>query len=94
MRDNPVVRQRIMEIFHDSVVGGHYGMQVTAKRIASLFYWKGWERDIMNYIRDCEYVMFAKGASMTTLLHQVNSNLSLFLQKYGPKFQWIFFFDK
>lgn len=34
------VRQKIVEIFHDGAVG-HSGMQTTAKRIGSLFYWKG-----------------------------------------------------
>lgn len=43
-----------MDIFHSSIIGGHFGMQPTSKRLGGLLYWKGLEKGVQNYIRDCD----------------------------------------
>jgi len=49
----PSVKQHILQLFHDSSTGGHSGMQVTKRRIASVLYWKRLNKDVRNYIRAC-----------------------------------------
>ena len=38
---DPSVRQQLLQLFHDSSIGGHSSIQVTKKRLASVLYWKG-----------------------------------------------------
>nr|GEW60503.1 gypsy/Ty3 retroelement polyprotein [Tanacetum cinerariifolium] len=38
------VELKIIKQFHNSVIGGHSGVQVTLKRICAFFYWKGLRR--------------------------------------------------
>jgi len=47
------VKQLIPQLFHDCPTGGHSGIQVTKKKIVSVLYWKGLNRDVRNYIRAC-----------------------------------------
>jgi len=44
----------IIQLFHDSSFGGHSGVAVTIKRVASLFWWKTLRKDIRNYVRVCQ----------------------------------------
>ena len=47
------LRQQLLQLFHDSAVGGHSGVRVTKKRLSSIVYWKGLTKDVRNYIRSC-----------------------------------------
>jgi hypothetical protein len=47
------LKDTILQWLHDSALGGHSGRDVTAARIKSLFYWKGMNKDIHNYVRNC-----------------------------------------
>ena len=47
------LRQQLLQLFHDSAIGGHSGIRVTKKRLSSLVYWKGLTKDVRNYIRNC-----------------------------------------
>ena len=47
------VKQQLLQLFHDSPTGGHSGIQVTKKRIASILYWKGLNRDVRSYVKAC-----------------------------------------
>ena len=47
-------QQQIIQLFHDTPLGGHSGVKVTKKKLSSLFYWKGVSRNIRNYIRSCD----------------------------------------
>ncbi|GAU32562.1 hypothetical protein TSUD_218200 [Trifolium subterraneum] len=49
----PPLKETILQWLHDSSLGGHSGRDVTAARIKSLFYWKGMNKDIHNYVRNC-----------------------------------------
>ncbi|PKI53798.1 hypothetical protein CRG98_025804 [Punica granatum] len=40
--------------YHSSPIGGHSGAQATAKRIASLMYWKGLWRQVRQFVRECQ----------------------------------------
>ena len=40
-------------MFHSSAVGGHSGMTVTGKTIEGLFYWKGQQKHIRQFVREC-----------------------------------------
>ncbi|OWM70560.1 hypothetical protein CDL15_Pgr014233 [Punica granatum] len=41
-------------MYHSSSTGGHSGVQATAKRIASLLYWKGMWKQIRQLVRECQ----------------------------------------
>lgn len=46
--------QRIIHTFHSAPAAGHSGVHVTTKRISGFCYWKGLERDVRTYIRECD----------------------------------------
>lgn len=47
------LRTELLSYFHGDGVGGHSGMQPTFRRISSVFYWKGLEKDVRNFVREC-----------------------------------------
>ena len=47
------IHYSIIQLFRDSCLGGHSGIVVTIKRVASLFWWKTLRRDIRNCVRMC-----------------------------------------
>ena len=50
---DPSVKQQLLQLFHDSSIGSHSGIQVTKKRLASVIYWKGVTKDVRNHVRTC-----------------------------------------
>lgn len=46
VRSNPLVRKEILKLWHDSVIGGHSGIDHTYKKVAALFYWRGMKEDV------------------------------------------------
>jgi len=51
--NDPTLKQQLLQLFHDSAVGGHSGMEVTKKKLVSVLYWKGLNKDVRNYVRAC-----------------------------------------
>jgi galactose-1-phosphate uridylyltransferase len=47
------LQTQIISLYHDSAAGGHSGTIVTAKRVANGFYWKGQQKYIRQYTREC-----------------------------------------
>lgn len=47
------LQNQIMGLYHNSALGGYSGMQATAKRLKSVFYWKGQEKMLRQFIREC-----------------------------------------
>jgi hypothetical protein len=47
------LRKRLLESFHNSVLGGHLGEKVTYTKLKSLFYWPGMKSDVAAYIKTC-----------------------------------------
>jgi len=39
--NGPVLRQYLLQLFYDSAMGGHLGMEVTKRRLGGVLYWKG-----------------------------------------------------
>ena len=46
-------RLKILEMGHDNIVAGHFGVSKTLKRIAKNFYWPKLKKDIKWYVRTC-----------------------------------------
>jgi len=44
------LQQYIIHLFHDSPLGGHSGFIVTKCKIGSLFYWKGLNKAVRNFV--------------------------------------------
>ena len=43
----------ILHECHDSLVGGHWGVLKTLKRVLTSLYWEGMKRTIQNYVAKC-----------------------------------------
>ena len=48
------LRNRIMEIAHGSIMGGHMGIKKTADKIQGAFYWPGIQGDVTRYCKSCD----------------------------------------
>ncbi|GMI70195.1 hypothetical protein HRI_000688800 [Hibiscus trionum] len=46
-------RRDLMLYFHYSPIGGHSGVEVTTRRLGSIFYWKGLRKNIKALVREC-----------------------------------------
>lgn len=51
--DNPLFKDRILQMTHNSPIGGHYGYEKTYQRIKREFYWKGLKKEVRQYIKHC-----------------------------------------
>ncbi|PNY00055.1 Ty3/gypsy retrotransposon protein [Trifolium pratense] len=50
---NPTIKETILTWLHSSAIGGHSGRDVTTSRVKSLFYWKGMNKDIITFVKNC-----------------------------------------
>ena len=48
------LRQSVLEVAHDSILGGHLGTQKTSDRVLSNFYWPGLQSDVVRYCQSCD----------------------------------------
>lgn len=48
------LRTHIMQVAHDSLLGGHLGKKKTIDRILSNFYWPGLNRDVTTFCKTCD----------------------------------------
>ena len=48
------LRNRIMELAHGSIMGGHMGIKRTVDKIQSAFYWPGIQGDVTRYCKSCD----------------------------------------
>lgn len=48
------LRNRIMELAHGSIMGGHMGIKKTVDKIQSAFYWPGIQGDVTRYCKSCD----------------------------------------
>lgn len=64
VRENPVEEQKewltdrneikeVLRAYHDSVLGGHFGINKTYKKIREKFHWSGMKEDIYRYVKKC-----------------------------------------
>ena len=61
------LRNHVMTVAHDSIVGGHLGIRKTKERVMSNFYWPGLEGDITRYCRSCD---ICQRTTKKTALHR------------------------
>ena len=47
------LKRKIMEVAHDSILGGHLGIKKTKDRIQTIFYWPGMQGDVTSFCRSC-----------------------------------------
>ena len=66
-------RNRVLEMGHDSILGGHFSVGKTLKRIQSQFYWPEIDKDIKMYCKSC----------LTCKSRKVESKVNKFLQTEG-----------
>ena len=45
---------KIIRLFHKGGLGGHYGINVTVKRLTTLFFWKGMENQVRSFVQQCD----------------------------------------
>lgn len=48
------IRQQIMSNLHNGTEGGHSGRQATINRISSIFWWPSLNKDVKNWVQQCE----------------------------------------
>ena len=51
--NNPALRQRILEVYHDSALGGHRGQTSTYTHLSRHFWWHGLNQDVVDYVQSC-----------------------------------------
>ena len=49
--DDLSLQQHTIHLFHDSPLGGHSTVMVTKKKVSNLFYWKGLNKAVRNFVR-------------------------------------------
>lgn len=63
------MREKIIDMVHNSSEGGHSGINGTYKKMKSYFYWKGMKGDIQNKVTTCDVCQINKAE------HQVPAGL-------------------
>ena len=48
------LRRQVMEVAHDSIMGGHLGIKKTLDRILAVFFWPGINGDVTRFCRSCD----------------------------------------
>ena len=48
------LREGVMEVAHDSILGGHLGGKKTLDRVTSNFHWPGVAGDVQMYVQSCD----------------------------------------
>ncbi|KAL0300958.1 UNVERIFIED_CONTAM: Transposon Ty3-I Gag-Pol polyprotein [Sesamum radiatum] len=57
---NTDVRRRIVQVLHDSSIGGHSGINGTYQRVRSMFFWGKLKEDVVQWIQSCDVCQKAK----------------------------------
>ena len=48
------LRRQLMEVAHESIMGGHMGVKKTADKIQKAFYWPGIQGDVSRHCKSCD----------------------------------------
>lgn len=54
------MRLKLIAWQHSSPESGHVGREATTRRVKNLFYWKGLNKEVKFFIRDCQVCQVAK----------------------------------
>ena len=60
------IQAQILELFHNSGLGGHSGIHATYQRISSILYWKGLWKCVREFIRKCQVCQQYKRENVAT----------------------------
>ena len=52
--DEGNLRTRVISEFHDTPSGGHSGFEKTVQRKRTNVYWKGWLKDVKQFLKECD----------------------------------------
>lgn len=63
----------ILKLYHESLLGGHFGAEKMFKTIARFYKWKNMENDIKKYVRDCAVCEKSKYTTNTKMPMQISS---------------------
>lgn len=58
---NSLLRERILQIAHNSPLSRHQGLQKTYMVVRERFTWKGLKEDVLQHVRECEACQQNKG---------------------------------
>ncbi|CAM8987449.1 unnamed protein product [Rhodiola kirilowii] len=62
---DPTLKDLVLQEYHDTLLGGHAGVQRTLSRVSSHFYWKGMQGDIKAYVQRCGTCQQVKSITTT-----------------------------
>ena len=66
-------KNKIIEYYHDSPIGGHGGLKKTYRRIKAKYSWKGLKKDVQNYIKTCLKCQLNKNKRKTKIPLKITS---------------------
>ncbi|CAL1391282.1 unnamed protein product [Linum trigynum] len=49
-----VMRQQLMQLFHESPIGGHSSLQANYQRLKRHFWWPGIKSDLKKFVHECD----------------------------------------
>jgi len=79
------LRTRVLELHHDSVSSGHFGIKKTSELISRNFWWPKLLIDVTKFVKSCDICC----ANKVPRHKPVFSPLSLHLKNLGRRFLWI-----
>ncbi|KAJ9553593.1 hypothetical protein OSB04_017638 [Centaurea solstitialis] len=56
----PDLRDRLIQLFHGSILGGHSGVQKTTTRLTATWYWPGMRKQVAEFVRLCSICQMIK----------------------------------
>ena len=57
---HPHLKQKLLDEFHSTPIGGHFGVLRTFKRISANVYWEGISKDVQRYVASCALCQCSK----------------------------------
>lgn len=63
----------ILDLYHKSLLGGHFGVDKMLKTISKFYKWNGMTQDIKNYVSKCEICQKTKVTTNTKVPMQISS---------------------
>ena len=60
------LKEELLSLFHNSPTKGHAGAEATMKRLGSVYYWKGLNKQVREFVRTCTICQQFKYDSTTS----------------------------
>lgn len=49
-----VLKKELLQYFHSSTLGGHFGVNATMRRLVEVIYWKGMKKHVREFVKECQ----------------------------------------